>query len=130
MRHSKEVAIRARDVDAVTGMVAPGAIVLYFEECRDEWLDVIGGSPEVSSQYLVRRLDLALQTPIDPAAGSVRVTIELEGLGTTSIRLREELRAGADDGLAATNHAVLVHVNEAADAAVPLPADFRARLGG
>ena len=130
MRHSKEVAIRARDVDAATGMVAPGAIVLYFEECRDEWLDVIGGSPEVSSQYLVRRLDLVFAAPIDPSVGTVRVTIELDGLGTTSIRLREELRAGADGAVAATNRSVLVHVNEAADAAVPLPADFRARLGG
>jgi len=60
----------------------------------------------------------------------VRVTIELDGIGTTSIRLREELRAGADGAVAATNHSVLVHVNDAADAAVPLPADFRARLGG
>jgi len=130
MRHTKDVAIRARDVDAATGMVAPGAIALYFEECRDEWLDVIGGSPEVSTQYLVRRLDLAFAAPVDPAVGSVRVTIELDGIGTTSIRLREELRAGADGAVAATNHSVLVHVNDAADAAVPLPADFRARLGG
>jgi acyl-CoA thioesterase FadM len=130
MRHSKEVAIRARDIDAVTGMVAPGAIVLYFEECRDEWLEVIGGSPEVSQQYLVRRLDLQFDAPVDPAAGTVRVTIELDGIGTTSIRLREELRAGADGVVAARNRSVLVHVNEAGDAAVPLPADFRARLGG
>jgi acyl-CoA thioesterase FadM len=130
MRHTKDVAIRARDVDAATGMVAPGAIALYFEECRDEWLDVIGGSAEVSTQYLVRRLDLAFAAPVDPAVGTVRVTIELDGIGTTSIRLREELRAGADAAVAATNHSVLVHVNDAADAAVPLPADFRARLGG
>src|SRR3954451_7522270 len=130
VQHEKEGTIRARDVDAVTGMVAPAAIALYFEECRDEWLDVIGGSPEMSLQYLVRRLDLAFGAPVDPAVGSVRVTIELDGLGTTSVRLREELRAGPDDAVAATNRSVLVHVNEAADAAVPLPADSRARLGG
>ena len=35
-----------------------------------------------------------------------------------------------DGAVAAPNHSVLVHVNEAADAAVPLPDDFRARLGG
>src|SRR3954454_8200746 len=130
MQHVKDVAIRARDVDAATGMVAPAAIALYFEECRDEWLDVVGGSPEVSLQYLVRRLDLAFEAPVDPAVGTVRVTIELDGIGTTSIRLREELRAGAASAVAATTPSVLATVNEAADAAVQLPAAFRARLGG
>ncbi len=129
MRHTKEIAIRARDADA-TGSVARSAIALYFEECRDEWLDVIGGSPDVSLSYLVRRIDLEFLADIDPAVGSVRVTIELDGLGTTSVRLREELRAGPDDGVAATNRSVLVHVNETATAAAPLPADLRARLGG
>jgi acyl-CoA thioester hydrolase len=129
VRHTKEIAIRARDADA-TGAVARSAIALYFEECRDEWLDVIGGSPDVSLSYLVRRIDLEYLAEVDPGAGSVRVTIELDGLGTTSIRLREELRAGPEDAVAATNRSVLVHVNEDATAAVPLPADFRARLGG
>jgi len=128
VRHSKDLAIRVRDADA-SGRVATSAIALYFEECRDEWLDVAGG-PGMSLSYLIRRLDLAFLRDVDPAAGSVRVTIELDGLGTTSIRLHETLRAGPDDEIAATNRSVLVHVNEDASAGIPLPEDFRARLGG
>jgi acyl-CoA thioesterase FadM len=84
----------------------------------------------MSLSYLIRRLDLAFLRDVDPAAGSVRVTIELDGLGTSSIRLHETLRAGPDDEIAATNRSVLVHVNEDASAGIPLPEDFRARLGG
>ncbi len=58
------------------------------------------------------------------------MAIELDGLGTTSIRLRETLTVGPDDVVAATNRSVLVHVDEAGTAAVPLPDAFRARLAG
>lgn len=125
--HAKQVAIRARDVDG-TGHVARSAVALYLEEARDEWLEVIGGSPEVTLGYLVRRIDIAYEAEIPPDAGSVEVTIDLAGLGTTSIRLREELVFGPERIVAATNRSVLVHVDEAGTAALPLPADFRARL--
>ena len=96
MRHEKEVGIRARDVDA-TGHVARASVALYFEEARDEWLTVVGGSPEVALAYLVRRIDISYESEIAADAGSVRVAIELDGLGTTSIRLRETLTVGDDD---------------------------------
>ena len=129
MRHVKEVGIRARDVDA-TGHVASAAVALYFEEARDEWLGVVGGSPDVALSYLVRAIDITYQSEIAPSLSSVRVAIELDGLGTTSIRLRETLSVGPDDTVAATNRSVLVYVDEAGTAALPLPADFRARLSG
>ncbi len=129
MRHVKEVGIRARDVDA-TGQVARASVVLYFEEARDEWLEIVGGTPGAALSYLVRAIDIAYASDIDPALGSVRVAIELDGLGTTSIRLRETLTAGAEDAVVATNNSVLVHVDDAGTAAVPLPSDFRARLSG
>jgi acyl-CoA thioesterase FadM len=127
MRHVKEVGVRARDADA-TGHVARAAVALYFEEARDEWLGVVGGSPEVALAYLVRAIDITYLSEIDPGVPSVRVTIELDGLGTTSIRLRETLTVGPDERVAATNRSVLVHVDEAGTAALPLPAGFRARL--
>jgi acyl-CoA thioesterase FadM len=129
MRHVKEVGIRARDVDA-TGQVARASVALYFEEARDEWLTVVGGGPDVAMDYLVRAIDISYEAEIAPSLRSVRVAIELEGLGTTSIRLRETLTIGPDDRIAATNRSVLVHVNPEGSAAVPLPADFRARLSG
>lgn len=129
MRHVKEVGIRARDVDA-TGQVARASVALYFEEARDEWLEVVGGSPEVALSYLVRAIDISYEAEIAPSLQTVRVTIELDGLGTTSIRLRETITTGPDDRIAATNRSVLVHVNREGTAAVALPAEFRARLSG
>jgi acyl-CoA thioesterase FadM len=128
MRHEKQVGIRARDVDA-TGHVARASVALYFEEARDEWLEVVGGSPEVALSYLVRRIDISYGSEIGADAAAVRVTIELDGLGSTSIRLRETLTL-TDGTVAATNRSVLVHVDAAGTAAVPLPDDFRAQLGG
>jgi acyl-CoA thioesterase FadM len=127
MRHVKEVGIRARDVDA-TGRVARASVALYFEEARDEWLTVVGGGPEVAMEYLVRAIDISYEAEIEPGRKTVRVAIELDGLGTTSIRLRETLTVGPDDLVAATNRSVLVHVNASGSAAVPLPDHFRARL--
>ena len=67
MRHVKEVGIRARDVDA-TGQVARASVALYFEEARDEWLEVVGGSPEVALSYLVRAIDISYESEIAPTA--------------------------------------------------------------
>jgi acyl-CoA thioesterase FadM len=128
MRHVKEVGVRARDADA-TGQIAPAAVALYFEEARDEWLGVVGGDPDVALTYLVRRIDIRYERDIAPTLGSVRVAIQLEGLGTTSIRLRETITTGPDDAVAATNRSVLVHVDETGTAAVAIPDDFRQRLG-
>jgi acyl-CoA thioesterase FadM len=127
MRHVKHVGIRARDVDA-SGRVARASVALYFEEARDEWLEVVGGGPEVALAYLIRRIDITYERELAPEAGPVCVAIELEGLGTSSIRLRETLTAGPDDDVVARNSSVLVHVNRAGTASVPLPEDFRARL--
>jgi acyl-CoA thioesterase FadM len=127
MRHVKDVGIRPRDADA-SGHIARSSVLLYFEEARDEWLEVVGGSPDIVVSYLVRRIDVTYAADISPAAGSVQVAIELDGLGTSSIRLRETLTVGPAKVVAATNRSVLVHVDEAGTAAVPLPADFRARL--
>ena len=127
MRHVKDVGIRARDADA-SGHVARSAVLLCFEEARDEWLEVAGGSPGTALSYLVRRIDITYAADISPAAGSVEVAIELDALGTSSIRLRETLTVGPGRVVAATNRSVLVHVDEAGTAAVPLPAEFRARL--
>ena len=92
---------------------------------------VVGGGPEVAMPYLVAAPStLEYQAEIEPSRRSVRVAIELDGLGTTSIRLRETLAVGPDDVVAATNRSVLVHVNESGSAAVPLPDDIRARLSG
>jgi acyl-CoA thioesterase FadM len=129
MRHVKEVGVRARDADA-TGQIARAAVALYFEEARDEWLEVVGGSHDVVLSYLVRRIDISYERDIAPAVGSVRVAIELDGLGTTSIRLRETLTVGPEEVVAATNRSVVVHVDQAGTAAVAIPDDFRQRLGG
>ena len=73
MRHEKQIAIRARDVDATGHVARRPRSRSTSRSARDEWLDVIGGSPDVALSYLVRRIDLEyLSRDRSGAVGSVR----------------------------------------------------------
>ena len=83
MRHEKQVGIRARDVDA-TGHVARASVALYFEEARDEWLEVVRGSRGDAPTWC--GASICTRPTSRPTAKSVLVMIELDGLGTTIFR--------------------------------------------
>lgn len=81
------VRVRWRDTDAL-GHVNHAVFLTYLEEGRDAFLArVLGSEPS----YVVVRVELDLRAEIRLTDREVRVRLEVEGVGTTSVTTRETI---------------------------------------
>jgi acyl-CoA thioester hydrolase len=126
VRHEKQVEIRWSDVDGFRH-VHHAAYVVFFEEARDEWLELLLGTGPSLMDFVIRRLEIDYLAQARHEDHAVNVTIALDGFGRSSIRTREELRLAAG-GPIATARCVLVQIDAAGAASMPLSEDLRRRL--
>ena len=106
MAHEKRVEIRWRDVDAYEH-VNNAVYATYLEECRDEWLASALGDAGDSWDFVLARVAIDFRRELRLEDEAVIVSCRLEGIGTASLTLREEIRT-VDGALAAESEAVLV----------------------
>lgn len=124
MTHEKRIEIRWRDVDAYQH-VNNAVYATYLEECRDEWLGVALGDAASAWDYVLARVAIDFRRELRLEDEWVVVSCRLQRIGTSSVTVREELRA--DEGwLAAESEAVLVARDREAGRSRPLSADERA----
>src|SRR5271170_5735237 len=98
------VDVRWRDVDALRH-VNHAVFLTYLEEGRDAfYAQVTRGDP----MYVVVRLEVDLRTEVRHADRQVRVRIEVESLGTTSLTTRETVLTPSGE-VAAEARVVTVH---------------------
>jgi acyl-CoA thioester hydrolase len=84
-----QVSLRWRDVDAL-GHVNHAVFLTYLEEGRDAfYVQVLGRDPH----YVVARVEIDLRAEIGYADRQLRVRIEVERVGTTSLTTREAISA-------------------------------------
>ena len=126
-RHTKEIEIRWRDLDAF-GHVNHASFVTFLEEGRDEWLERAIGSNDDAMSFIIRRVEVDYTSQLVLADDRVRVTVELERIGTSSLTTVEEMHVIDDDRLVAAARCVLVHVGTEHERAVPIPPALRARF--
>lgn len=82
-----QVRVRWRDTDAL-GHVNHVVFLTYLEEGRDAfYTHVLGSDPH----YVVARLEVDLRAEVMHADREVRVRIEVERIGTTSLTTRETI---------------------------------------
>ena len=124
--HEKRIEIRWRDVDAYQH-VNNAVYATYLEECRDEWLSraLDGGSDEWD--FVLARVAIDFRRELRLEDESVVVSCRLEQNGTSSLTLREEIRA-EEGWLAAESEAVLVARDREAGRSRPLTVSERAAL--
>ena len=118
-----EVSVRWRDGDGL-GHVNHAVFLTYLEEGRDAfYTQTLGRDPH----YVVVRVEIDLRAEVRYTDRQLRVRVEVERVGTTSLTTRETIRTPA--GLTAAE-ARVVTVLWDADARKPVPfaADERARL--
>lgn len=102
--HEKEIEIRWRDLDAY-GHVNHAVYLTYLEEVRDEWLEAaVGGA---ALHYVVARVEIDYRRELTLADDRILARCSLDGLGTSSVRTREELVVANGD-VATEAAAVLV----------------------
>jgi acyl-CoA thioester hydrolase len=106
--HEKEIEIRWRDCDPY-GHVNHAVFLTYLEEVRDEWL--IGAVGDDALGYVVARVEIDYRRELTQRDDTVVARIELDSLGTSSVRTVEALLVGNGE-IAAEAKAVLVACDE------------------
>ena len=120
------VPLRWSDMDAM-GHVNNATYLTYLETAREPWFAAIGTETEYM-RFAMRRIEVDFLSQLRFEDGAVRVTIELDGVGTTSVRTRERMTAESDGRLVVEAKAVIVRLDDEGLGSAPLPDDLRARL--
>jgi acyl-CoA thioester hydrolase len=118
-----QVSLRWRDLDAL-GHVNHAVFLTYLEEGRDAfYVQALGRDPH----YVVARVEIDLRAEVRYADRRLRVRVEVERVGTTSLTTREEIVTG-DGVTAAAARVVTVLWDASARKPMAFTDDERARL--
>jgi acyl-CoA thioester hydrolase len=118
-----QVCVRWRDVDAL-GHVNHAVFLTYLEEARDAFFArVLGSDPS----YVVARVEIDLRAEVRPPDRQVRVRIEVEKLGTTSLTTAETVLLPSGEA-AARARVVAVRWDATQRKPLPFTTAERARL--
>jgi acyl-CoA thioester hydrolase len=120
------IQVRWSDMDAM-GHVNNATYLTYLETAREPWFAALGAAEEYM-RFAMRRIEIDYLSQLTFDDGAVRVTIGLDGVGTTSIRTRERMTAESDGRLVVEATSVIVRLDEAGTGSAPLPAELRERL--
>ena len=116
--HERRVEIRWRDMDAY-GHVNNAVYLTYLEWARDEWIQSVVGSVADTWEFVLAHVEIDYRQELTQDDGEVIVRCRLEGIGTSSIRTREEIRK-RDGTLSAEASAVIVPKDAKAGGSRPL----------
>lgn len=121
----KRVEIRWRDLDGF-GHVNNSTYLTYLEEARDQYLTGLLG--DAVHRVVLRRLEIDYMSGLTQEDDHVDVSVRLTGIGTSSLRMDEEIVSVRDGRVAATAASVMVHTDASRTASAPWPAEQRAAL--
>jgi acyl-CoA thioester hydrolase len=122
------VQVRWSDMDAM-GHVNNAAYLTYLETAREPWFAEFGTS-DASLRFAMRRIEVDFLSQLTFDDGSVRVAVELDGVGVSSVRTRERMTAVSDGRTVVEARAVIVRLDETGLGSAPLPDELRRRLAG
>ena len=121
--HEKPIEIRWRDIDNF-GHVNNAVYLTYLEEARDEWVELAVGR-EKSWGFVLARVAIDYRRELTQSDDVVLARCTLAGLGTSSVRTREEL-VTRDGDLSAEAEAVIVARDPETGRSRPLTDEERA----
>jgi acyl-CoA thioester hydrolase len=122
------VQVRWSDMDAM-GHVNNAAYLTYLETAREPSFAELGTSDKYM-RFAMRRIEVDFLSQLTFDDGAVRITVELDGVGVSSVRTRERMTAVSDGRPVVEARAVIVRLDETGLRSAPLPDDLRERLAG
>ena len=128
-RHRTTLQVRFRDIDAF-GHVNNAVFFSYVELARIRYLlDVLEpDEPFDRLPLILARVELDYRSPIT-FGDDVVVDTRVERIGRTSFAMSHRMTAGPDGRLAADVQTVLVTYDYISARPIPVPDDWRRRLG-
>jgi acyl-CoA thioester hydrolase len=128
-RHRTSLQVRFRDIDAF-GHVNNAVFFSYVEQARIRYLlDVI--HPETTFDrmpLILARVEFDYRSPV-LFGEEVSVETRVDRIGRTSFAMSHRVTAGPEGRLAGDVQSVLVTYDYAAARPMPVPDDWRARIG-
>jgi acyl-CoA thioester hydrolase len=126
MMVERRIEIRWRDVDAY-GHVNNAVYLTYLEEARDAWSTRVLGEVADTWDFVLARVAIDYKRELTLEDRAVLVRCELESLGRSSVRTREEIRT-LDGALSAVAASVIVARDPKLGRSRPLTETERAAL--
>ena len=128
-RHRTSLQVRFRDIDAF-GHVNNAVFFSYLEQARITYLlDVIRPPTTFDRMPLIlAHVELDYRSPIG-FGEEVIVESRVERIGRSSIQMRHRMTAGNEDRLVGDVDTVLVTYDYATARPIPVPDDWRVRIG-
>jgi acyl-CoA thioester hydrolase len=128
-RHRTTLQVRFRDIDAF-GHVNNAVFFTYVELARIRYLlDVLEPEQPFDRMPLIlARVELDFRSPIF-FGEEVLVGSRVDRIGRSSFDMRHRMTAGADERLVGDVHTVLVTYDYAAGTPMPVPDDWRGKMG-
>ena len=124
----KRIDIRWRDLDGL-GHVNQAVYPTYGEETVDAWFrEALGLGPGEIWNYVVVRMTTNFHSELRLTDGHVVGTTHLVRVGTSSVTVRVELRAGSDGRLAADTECIFACWDPERRSSRPLTDAERAQL--
>ena len=122
------VPLRWSDMDAMRH-VNNATSLSYFETAREPWFErmLVGDDP---MRWVLRRVEVDFRSQLTFVDGAVRVTVALDGIGTSSVRTAERITAESDGRLVAEARTVIVRLDESGTRSEPIPDELRELLLG
>jgi acyl-CoA thioester hydrolase len=124
--HEKRIEIRWRDVDAYNH-VNNSVYLTYLEEARDEWIERALEGVADPWDFVLVRVAVDFRRELRQEDDEVIVSVRLERLGTSSVRVREEIRTAAGE-LSAESESVIVARDRGTGRSRPLTSPERDAL--
>lgn len=128
-RHRTPLQVRFRDTDAF-GHVNNAVFATYVELARVRYfIDVLRpAGPFQRLPLILARLEIDFRSPIE-LGDEVVVETRVDRIGRTSIGMAHRMTAGPEGRLAAEVGSVIVVYDYAAARPMPVPDDWRVRIG-
>jgi acyl-CoA thioester hydrolase len=128
VRVETTVQLRWSDMDAMQH-INNARYLTYLETAREPWFaSILGGGD--SMRFVLRRIEIDYVSQLTFDDVAVQVSVELDGIGRSSIRTRERIAADSDGRVVAEARAVVVYLDENGLSSAPLPDELRERLAG
>lgn len=128
-RHRTTLQVRFRDIDAF-GHVNNAVFATYVELARVRYLlDVLQPAERFQRLPLIlARLEIDFRSPIE-LGDDVAVGTRVDRIGRSSITMSHRMTAGVDERLAAEVTSVIVVFDYDLERPIPVPDEWRARIG-
>lgn len=125
--HEIRLQVRWRDMDAY-GHVNNAVYLNYLEEARDAWVEkVLGPVADDVWHFVLARVAIDFRRELKQEDGDIVVRCELDSIGRSSLRTREEIRTRSGE-LSAEASAVIVPRDPATGSSRPLSDEERGAL--